>query len=109
MTLTGDLDEVISLCKQTVDLVTSCVLTQTGAMAQIKVWRAFLERIEPHNKIVWDLIPRTYKSLQKLADSASGNDFFNVNRLFNHFDMTCVFAVVSCRYVEGCRPYHLLI
>jgi len=98
MTLTGDLDEVISLCKQTVDLVTSCVLTQTGAMAQIKIWRAFLERIEPHNKIVWDLIPRTYKSLQKMADSASGNDIFNVNnvnRLFNHFDMThsCIMQV----------------
>jgi hypothetical protein len=43
MTLTGDLDEVISLCKQTVDLVTSGVLTQTGAMAQMKIWRAFFE------------------------------------------------------------------
>jgi hypothetical protein len=41
-------------------------------MAQIQVWRQFLEKLEPHNKPVWDLIPKTYKSLQRMADSTQG-------------------------------------
>jgi hypothetical protein len=76
ITSTGELDDVILLCKQTVDLVTRSVLNETGAMAQIKVWRQFLEKVEPHNIPVWNLIPRTYKSLQRLADSTSGTHAF---------------------------------
>ena len=72
------------------DLVTRGVISETGAMMQLKATRKLYDAVEPWNQTIWDLIPKTYKSLKRLADTSTKalDDF---NRMIHVFDVcgTC--------------------
>ncbi len=102
----GELDHVVVLCCEIVELVTRGVVTQTGAMMQLAVHRKFLENVEPWNIKVWNMIPKTYTSLQKLADTAS-NALSDYHKMIHVFDVCracgeCVFDGIVCVSILSC-------
>jgi hypothetical protein len=104
--LLGELDHVVALCCEIVDLVTRGVVTQTGAMMQLAAHRKFLENLEPWNIKVWNMVPRTYKSLQKLADTAK-NELSDYHKMIHVFDVCracgeCVFDGIVCVAIFCC-------
>jgi hypothetical protein len=73
-------------------------------MMQLKSTLRFLEAIEPWNQKIWNMIPKTYKSLKRLADTST-NALDGYNSLIHVFDVcracgTTVFD--GTYYVPAC-------
>ena len=67
-----DLDVIVAkvsnMCREYIGLVTDNKMTQSGAIASVKIHRAFMDDVFS-DYIVTDLLPKTYYMMQKLAQT----------------------------------------